>query len=144
MSSKSTGHFAAKHPAGTQVAPQISEAVREKLVDQCITCAAAHQIAARLGVAPRDVGIAIDLLEGRLLKCQLGLYGYGEPKKVVQPAPEIDSTLQARILEATVDGRLACVDAWRVADSLGIPRMAVASACETLKIRIRPCQLGAF
>lgn len=144
MSSKSTGHFAAKHPAGIQIAPRISAAVREKLVNQTITCATAHKIAATLDVPPLQVGIAIDLQEGRLQKCQLGLFGYGEPKKVVQPAQQIDPEIQSRILGKVEDGRLACIDAWRIADGLNVPRMSVSSVCEVLNIQIKPCQLGAF
>jgi len=39
---------------------------------------------------------------------------------------------------------LSCAVSWEIADALQLTRMAVSEACEALKIKIKPCQLGAF
>ncbi len=143
MTHHDSGHFKAKHPDGTSVSAALQQAVRERIVDKEITCHAAHAICEALHVTPREVGVAIDLQEGRIRKCQLGLFGY--PKgKAVKPAEKVEPELRTAIEAALADGRLPCIDAWRIADALGIARLAVGNACEALKIKIKPCQLGAF
>lgn len=144
MTHRDVGHFAAKHPNETQVAPAVRQAVQDELDHQGITCHAAHAIAENLGVAPREVGVAIDLQEARIRKCQLGLFGYGPSRKAVKPVDTVTSDLKAAIDSALIDGRLSCAEAWRIADTSGISRLALANACETLKVRINNCQLGAF
>ncbi|MBR9981312.1 MAG: hypothetical protein KFF50_09825 [Desulfatitalea sp.] len=138
------GHFKAKHPPGTTVAPAVAEAVGKQLSEKAMTCQSAHALAGSLGVAPGDIGVAIDLQEGQIQKCQLGLFGYGTERKAIQPAKQVAPDLKAAIEASLVDGRLGCAAAWRIADTSGIARMAVANACEALKIKINACQLGAF
>lgn len=138
------GHYAAKHPAGTQVEPAIHDAVKEKLDKRTITCHAAHKIAEKLNVSPKQVGIAIDLQEGRIHKCQLGLFGYGSPQKAIKPSPNVSPQVKAAIESALINDRLPCIKAWEIAQSQGISRRTVAEMCETLGIRINQCQLGAF
>jgi PIN domain nuclease of toxin-antitoxin system len=74
----------------------------------------------------------------------LGLFGYGETKKIVQPAKEITPELKESITSALKEERLSCAAAWEISGKLNIPRMKVSAACETLQIKIKPCQLGAF
>jgi hypothetical protein len=62
------------------------EAVSLKLAHQKIKCKAAFEISADLSVPPSMVGIAIDLQEGRIISCQLGLFGYGEAEKKLKGA----------------------------------------------------------
>jgi len=144
MSTLSKGHFAAKHPPGTQVATDLEKAVRESLKDGSISCHIAHGIAGALNVPPHDVGVAIDLVEGRILKCQLGLFGYGKGKKMVRAAKSIMPALRNAIESGLENDQLPCAAAWRIAEEHAIPRLAVANACEMLGVRIKPCQLGAF
>jgi hypothetical protein len=144
MTHENSGHYTAKHPAGTTVNPQITKVVKERLTDGSITCADAHEIARTLNVPPAQVGIAIDLQEGRIIKCQLGLFGYGQGAKKVKAAKQVEPDVQKSIRNHAVDGRLACKDAWRLAREYGMPKLAMANACESLGIRIKPCQLGAF
>jgi len=144
MSTLSKGHFAAKHPPGTHVTADLKKAVRENLQNGGISCHIAHDIANALNVPPHDVGVAIDLAEGRILKCQLGLFGYGKGKKMVQAAKSIMPTLRNAIESGLEDDQLPCAAAWRIAEEHAIPRLAVANACEMLGVRIISCQLGAF
>ena len=59
-------------------------------------------------------------------------------------APSVSSDLESAIRKALANGRLSCLDAWKIADQLQIKRLDVCAACEKLKIKVKPCQLGAF
>ncbi|MBN1930483.1 MAG: hypothetical protein JW786_02600 [Desulfobacterales bacterium] len=144
MTHNDRNHYAAKHPPGIQLNPQIAESVKKKISDDKITCAAAHRIARDLNVSPSDVGVVLDLLETRISKCQLGLFGYGPQKKIVQPLKKVSPLLREAIENAMVKDRLPCASSWKIAEKFSVPKMDVAAACETLKIGISSCQLGAF
>ena len=138
------GHYRAKHPEGTQVSADLEKAVSQSLIKGRIACASAFTIAEKLNVPPNEVGKAIDLQEGRIHACQLGLFGYGAKDKRVQKAASVSSDLEAAIRQHLKEGRLACRHAWQIADDLKIQRIEVSQASETLQIRISQCQLGAF
>ena len=144
MAHEDAGHYKAKHPAGRKLNEAAAAAVREKAESGKISCADAARIAVRLKIGMPDVGETIDLLEIHLVKCQLGLFGYSPEKIIVKPAAKVAFDLEDAIRGALVKGRLPCAAAWEIADRTGRSRMDVSSACETLKIKIKPCQLGAF
>jgi hypothetical protein len=123
---------------------RIAKAVREWLSEGKLRCADAFLIAEELAVMPLDVGEAADELEVRLARCQLGLFGYGDPKRIVKPAERVAPMLEQAIREGLVGGRLPCAEAWAIAARLEIPKLEVANAAEKLDIRISQCQLGAF
>jgi hypothetical protein len=122
--------------------------IRDFLTKRCrtgeLSCAEAFHFADQLGVSPADVGRYADHLKLRLIKCQMGLFGHGPEKKIVKPAAEVDEALKSTIQAALVNDRLPCAAAWDIAAQVGISKMAVSAACETLGIKIKPCQLGAF
>jgi hypothetical protein len=93
---------------------------------------------------PAAIGAAADRLGIRLVKCQLGLFGYSPQKKIVQAPAAADPALETAIREKLENGRLACRHAWEIAAALHVPKMAVSAACEAMQIKIKPCQLGAF
>jgi hypothetical protein len=144
MTQKDAGSFAAKRPPGEILDPQIAAAVREQTVKGEFTCHQAEQLAANLQVEMEKVGATLDLLEIRIASCQLGLFGYGPESRIVKPATSVLPDTENAIRQALVNGRLSCLAAWNIAGSSGQSRMAVSSACEALKIKIKPCQLGAF
>jgi len=144
MTHEDAGHYANKHKTDRSVKPEITAAVEQKASEGVISCAAAHKIAVDLGVPPGEVGVGIDLLELRMVKCQLGLYGYGPERKVVKPAETVSEALEGAIKESLSEGRLPCAAAWEAAKRLGISKMDVSSACEAMNIKIVSCQLGAF
>ncbi len=145
MTHEDAGHYAAKHAGGTPVDPAIATAIKAKKTgDGNISCAAAHKIAMQQVVSPARVGQTIDLLELRIDKCQLGLFGYSPDKKIVVPSKTISDALDAALRPAIKNNRIPCADCWKIADQLNLSRMDVASACEGLKVKITPCQLGAF
>lgn len=144
MAHEDAGHYAAKHP-DAQITPKIATAIEEKEKDGRITCAAAHSIAKKLGVTPREVGINVDLLEKRIRRCQMGLFGFDRKKtKKVKPAGMVTKKLEQAIREASDGSHIACQTAWQVAEKMGLTKLELSSACETLKIKVKPCQLGAF
>ena len=144
MDPKTDKTFAAKHPSGSEIDPHIQAAIDQKTSAGNLPCAVAFDIADRLSATPEDVGKALDLMNIRLSKCQLGLFGYEPDKKIVKPSGTIAPQLETAIRNALVGNHLACIQAWEIASQLGLRKMAVSSACEALSIKIKPCQLGAF
>jgi hypothetical protein len=143
MAHKDAGRYADKHGTGVTPDAGIAAAVREKAIAGELACAEAEGIGKRLGVSLAEIGRTLDLLELRIARCQLGLFGYPEGK-ALQPAVAVASDLEAAIRGRLAGGRLPCKDAWEIAAEQKIPRMAVSTACEALQIRVKPCQLGAF
>lgn len=144
MTHSDAGRYSAKHAPGGSPDERIAGAVREKAVEGALSCAEAERIGAALGVKLEEVGRTLDLLELRIGRCQLGLFGYGPERKAVQPAASVAKDLEEAIRGRLADERLPCRAAWEIAAERGITRMAVSAACEKQKIRIKPCQLGAF
>ena len=143
MSHQDTGHYAKKHP-GKKLDLQIAQAVKQKITDGKITCAAAHKVASELGIPPNEIGLAIDLLELRIIKCQLGLFGYGPQKRIVNPAKNISPQFKKAIMADLINNRLSCICSWEIAKKMGIAKIDVSAACEKLQIKISSCQIGAF
>jgi hypothetical protein len=138
------GHYAGKGGPGKVVDPMIRQALMKRAADGRLPCAVAFDVARQLGVMPGVVGAAADLMDLRLVKCQLGLFGYAPKKKIIKPARSVPAWLEEAIREALVGDCLSCRRAWQIAKQGGIHRMKVSAACDNLKIKIRPCQLGAF
>lgn len=109
-----------------------------------LSCQAAFEAAAAYGLPPGQVGKYADRFGLHLVKCQLGLFGYPPQKKIVAPLDAVDADLAAAIRAGMENDRLPCRNAWEIADRLQLPRMTVSAACETLGVKIKPCQLGAF
>ena len=144
MTKEDEGHYAKKHLHDSKVNPEIEEALKQLASNGEVPCAVAFKIASDLNIEPGDVGITADLLEMRLIKCQLGLFGYQPAKSIVKPAREVSKDLEEGIRGGLEDGKLPCVTAWRIAKDLGIRKMEVSSACEALEIKVCSCQIGAF
>ena len=119
-------------------------AVREQAQDGALRCAAAFRIAEDLGLSPLAVGRAADALNVRLMRCQLGLFGHGERKSVVEPAERVTPELEQAIREGLILDRLPCAVAWAIAVRFGMPKLHVANGAEKLGLRVGQCQLGAF
>lgn len=136
--------FSDKH--GPDARPD--EKIREKIILRAkeghLPCAVAFKIAAELAVSPAEVGKTVDLMEWRLSKCQLGLFGYQPEKKIVKPATPENPAITDAIRQRLVDGKISCKDVWEIADKFGVPKMSVSAAGEALNIKIKTCQLGAF
>jgi hypothetical protein len=131
----------------TKVTPVLAKALADAAADGKVACADLEDVARSLGLPPAEVGAAMDALELSIVKCQLGLFGFGTSRPhggVAMPAPEVPDDLEREIRAALVDGRLPCLAAWEIADRRGVGRIEIGEACEALQIKVKPCQLGAF
>ena len=136
--------FSAKHGPDAQADPIIKDNVIKNARQGNLACAVAFKIAEELDVPPAEIGKTVDLLDLKLSKCQLGLFGYQPDKKMVTAKAPENRQMEEAIRNALVDGKLACCDAWDIASRFNVRKMAVSGACESLSIKIKPCQLGAF
>jgi len=93
MARKDKGHFASKHPGAT-VKKEVAELLKKKKVDGAMTCPLAFQAATELNLTPAEVGLALDLLEIPISKCQLGLFGYSPVSRILQPADSVPGELE--------------------------------------------------
>ncbi len=143
MTHEDAGNYAGKR-RGAELNEAIAAKVKEKISENKISCSEAHSIAAELNVDPGEVGIAIDLLEVRIIKCQLGLFGHGKEKNIPALPDTIDPDIEPAIRSSLVNGRLACSAAWEIAKRFHVSKAMVSAVCEKMKIKISPCQLGAF
>jgi hypothetical protein len=144
MTHKDGGHYKSKHPSAGKVQKDLADALLSKAMDGTISCIHAEHIAAELKLTMGEVGVAVDLMEIRINKCQLGLFGYGPKKMAVKPADTVAPDLEEAIRRSLVNGRIPCLSSWELAEQFGIKKMDVSAACEALKIKVKPCQLGAF
>ena len=136
--------FPAKHQDRAQINNVIKNEILKQNKDSKLPCFVAFKIAKELQVSPGDVGKAVDLLNFRLAKCQLGLYGYQPKKRKVKPKMPLDQGLKNAITDALVEGKLTCKKVWDIASLYNVHKLRVSCACEAMKIKIIKCQLGAF
>ncbi len=109
-----------------------------------LPCSVAFQIVEEGNLSADEIGMYSDLMKIRLVTCQLGLFGYQPEKKIVKKQDQISESLEKAIHQKSQENRLACADAWQIATDLGVTKLSVSNACETLSIKIHSCQLGAF
>ncbi|MBP1710130.1 MAG: conserved hypothetical cytosolic protein [Deltaproteobacteria bacterium] len=144
MAHQDKGKYFKKHPDGTKVREDLKQEILKQVKDNNIACRAAEKIAQKMNASLREIGVGIDLLNFNIVQCQLGLFGFDSKQKRVPAAASVSPNLETAIREALVDNRLSCLAAWEIADRLKIKRLDVCAACEKLKIKVKPCQLGAF
>jgi hypothetical protein len=144
MTHEDKGHFSKKHSSDRKVKEPVHTKVKTKVADGAMACAVAFEVAESLGVPPEEVGFTLDVLEVKVVKCQLGLFGYAPVKRIVKQAERVSPDLEKAIRGALVNGRLPCASAWALAEKRRLKKMEISSACETLGIKIGPCQLGTF
>lgn len=128
----------------TETKSLLDKEIMNNAKDNELSCTTAFEIAGRLNILPKDVGEAADRLNIRLVNCQLGLFGYKPNKKIVKAMKTVSEELKAVIHKSLDGGKLSCARSWEIADKLDISRFSVSCSCETLGIKIKDCQLGAF
>jgi hypothetical protein len=133
-----------KHGSEMKSNPVIEARITEKARHNALPCAIAFEISSELNVPVREVGIALDFMNVRLTKCQLGLFGHEPGGKLAKAAKDVDRELAEAIASQLLNGRLPCARAWEIAARINRAKQDVSHACEALKIKIKPCQLGAF
>ena len=136
--------FAAKHGPEAVADPAIKAEIEKRIGGSELACAVAFDIAKGLETTPQAVGRTADLMNLRLVKCQLGLFGYGPAKKIVKAQTCEVERVAAAIREAASGGRLSCRQVWDIAVRFKSRKLTISGYCEAMNLRIKPCQLGAF
>ncbi|MBI9104836.1 MAG: hypothetical protein JEY99_20640 [Spirochaetales bacterium] len=144
MARKDAGNYGEKHPEEIEIDPEIADRIWKGGDKNAIACEIAHKIAEELDVTAEEVGQTIDLMEWKIEKCQLGLFGYGEKKKIIFPLEDIPATLEKAVKKRAPQGYLSCQDLWAAAKEAEATKLDAACAAEGLKLKIRNCQLGSF
>jgi hypothetical protein len=133
-----------KYTSQEQLDPELQKYILEYAKDEKLPCAVAFQIVEKKNIPADEIGMHVDFMKIRLAKCQLGLFGYQPEKKIVKKGEQVGEFLEKAIHQKAIDKRLSCIDIWQIASELGVAKLAVSNACETLSIKIHSCQLGAF
>lgn len=144
MDTKKEKQFTEKTRSDVKLDSKIKNEVLKRAPNGELPCLVAFQIARELDALPTEVGMTADLLNFKLIKCQLGLFGYKPKKKIVKPEGEVNQDMIVAIREGLVGGQLPCKSAWDIASRFKVPKMTISGACESLNIKIKECQLGAF
>jgi hypothetical protein len=144
MSAAGKKDFRNKHDANQVPDATVRAEIEKRIKEKELSCSAAFEISKATGISIDRIGQTADLLQIRLTKCQLGLFGYEPNKKIVHPHSNVDPVLSQAVSDALTEGKLTCRAAWKIASALKIPRLSVGNACEAMKIKIKSCQLGAF
>jgi hypothetical protein len=136
--------YSQKHSQKDTVDPAISRIIQDRAEGRKISCKNAFDIAEELSAPIDKIGKNIDLLNIKLIKCQLGLFGYKPNKKKLQPLSAAAPELKEAIIKALVDGKLPCSRAWAISSQFNVSKIMIGSTCEFLGVKINDCQLGAF
>ena len=126
----------------------LEDQLRAAAKEDQLPCSLLHNLAREWGVMPEALGSAAREAGIRIIRCQMGLFGFG-PKgtpsyRVVQPAEDIPEAISLEAQAALVNGRLPCRAAWELGRRHGLPYRQIGNVLEALKIRVKPCQLGHF
>jgi hypothetical protein len=128
---------------------QLIERIKQRAHEGNVPCTAAHTVAWETCTPAAKVGSAIDQNGLVITQCQLGLFGYG-PKaegksKLIRPMANIPADLEAKIRARVKENRyVTCRACWEIAAELDIERLAVGNAVDSLGLKIKSCQIGAF
>jgi hypothetical protein len=144
MSAVKGNSFSEKHQPDVKPDPVIEAKIRDLAKNEEVPCALAFKVVKETGVAPLEVGKTIDLINYRIVKCQLGLFGYKSGNRIIKPVRPDNTQIEDAIQNRLVKGRLPCKTAWEIAELFDTHKMTISKACEAMGIKISSCQLGAF
>lgn len=144
MSAKKKSPYSEKHGPDSRPDPRIEQEIRQRCEKEAISCLRAFEIAERLNVGALEVGRTADLMNIRVVKCQLGLFGYTPENKIVRAEKTSNQALLDAIEESSENNRLTCEQAWKIARQLNIGKRKVSNVSQAAGIKIKNCQLGAF
>lgn len=126
------------------VDPALKSFILDRIEAGEMSCKQAFDIADEFTTPVGKIGKTIDLLNIKLIKCQLGLFGYKPKKKALKPLRAADPDLKNAIIDALTDGKLSCRRAWEISSQFNVSKITVSSTCDYLGVKIGDCQLGAF
>jgi len=143
MTHEDRGHYAGKHPL-QEIDPVVAEKMEKLKENNQITCAAAHRAASDLNRSPKEIGVQVDLMELRIIQCQLGLFGHTPGSGQQDKDIRVSGELKLRLESKTREGRISCKACWDIAKEFKMSRLDMGSVCKKIDLRIKPCQLGTF
>jgi hypothetical protein len=124
---------------------KILSIIHQHLRSGKLPCSVAFDIALKHKINVEQIGQTADIADIRLSKCQIGLFGYNPPKKKkIKSLKTIEPELKQAISDVQQDNRISCKNIWQIAEKLKTNKLHVSCACETLGLKIKNCQLGAF
>ena len=127
-----------------QIDQQLMDTIHARLQSGKLPCAVAFDIAKQNQMLVKKIGQTADSAGIRLSKCQLGLFGYPPENKIIKSLDTVEPELQSAINEVQKDNVIQCADIWDIAKKMGMKKLHVSCACETMALKIKGCQLGAF
>ncbi len=122
----------------------IAEKIKEITENGYLSCTVAFRLADQVGLSSGEIGRYADVLDLRLTKCRIGLFGHGKGIKLVKKLESVDAVLESRVNEFAINERVNCEDVLKVADEFKVSPVIVGSVCQTKGIKIKNCCLGAF
>jgi hypothetical protein len=132
-----------KHP-GKSPDSNIKAEFQKENISTELPCTVAFEIATRLNVSPAEVGMTSDLLNIKISKCQMGLFGHQPMHKLVSTEKAPSPALRDALSASQTNNRITCKIAWETAARLKVGKIAVGNACEAMGIKVKQCQIGAF
>ncbi|MCD6185864.1 MAG: hypothetical protein J7K84_08790 [Deltaproteobacteria bacterium] len=148
MTINSKKNFTANHNSNLKPDITIQQEITKLINNDRLPCKAAFKIAEKLGISAEQVGNTADILNYRLIGCQLGLFGYKTKKNKATPEGSTDDNLPKGLKKAItnrlVNKKLKCKDCWDIASRFKISRITAGRLCNSMNIKITECQLGAF
>ncbi|MBL0702260.1 MAG: hypothetical protein JJV91_02130 [Desulfosarcina sp.] len=157
MTFNSKKNFAANQNSNLKPDIIIQKEITKLINNNLLPCKAAFKIATKLEVSAEEVGKTADILNCKLIGCQLGLFGYKtkKNKSTSKDSADADSPknsmddnlpkgLKKAISDRLVNEKLKCKDCWDIASKFKISRIAAGRVCNSMNIKITECQLGVF
>jgi hypothetical protein len=133
------------HPTNTlHIDQNLLDIIQERLQSGKLPCAVAFDIAQKNNSSMQSIGQIVNAENIRFSKCQLGLFGYSPKNKIIKPIDSVEPELERAINDTKKDNVIQCAQIWKISKKLGMKKLHVSCACETLKLKIKGCQLGAF
>ena len=116
-----------KHYTGDEakIDDRIKTLVLEHSENKKLKCATANKIAKDFNISAGDIGRHADLLDIRLTKCQMGLFGYPQGSKIVKESESVNPDLEKAIKTKIVSGKISCREAWNIASEMEMSKIEV-------------------
>ena len=76
MTHADKGKYFTKHPKNSKIDEDLKKEILEQVKNNNISCKKAEEISGEMGFTLEETGKAIDILNIKIIKCQLGLFGY--------------------------------------------------------------------
>ncbi|MFC1987590.1 hypothetical protein ACFLVH_03500 [Chloroflexota bacterium] len=122
----------------------LDEKITFSLVNNYLPCPVAFDISKEVKVSRRQVGDAANRLKVRVSDCQLGCFDTRKATHEKLADKKISKPVIETVEASAIDGRIPCLIAFKIADTLHVLPREVGDAATQQNIKIKHCQLGCF